>query len=73
MEIEHDAKVKIVDYVCDICGRGTLYCTDTTTMKDDSGDYYTIYTHRCNNCGAMVEIEGFQYPYNRVIPITDIK
>lgn len=68
-----DARVILVNYQCDICKNGLLYCIDKECTKDDEGDYHSIYTHRCPNCGFTIDIEDISYPYPKIIPISNIR
>lgn len=68
-ELYNDGKVIIVNYQCDICNKGIVYCIDSYKMKDDNGDIHIIYTHRCPVCGAVQDLEDIKYPFSKVIPI----
>lgn len=72
-EVCAEAKTLIVNYRCDICGLGILRCVDSTNIQDDNGDWHNINTHTCSYCGNTVDIEDIKYPYNKLVPIEDMR
>ncbi len=72
-EVCCDARVILVNYQCDICHKGLVYCIDSEYMKDDNGDGHMIYTHRCPVCGSTADLEDIKYPFPKIIPAGDIR
>ncbi len=68
-EVATDAKVVIVNYLCDNCHKGLVQCIDSRCEKDDNGDFQTTYTYQCPVCGIVAELDNIKYPYTKIVPI----
>ena len=57
---EEKYKVNIyeVDFKCDVCGKGYMRPLGTVLPS-----YPAQYPHRCNKCGAEMNVIGCTYPY----------
>lgn len=68
MEKVAEAKVLIVENVCDKCGNGL--------MKSHKNIAFTVYPpqypHVCENCGHT-ENYPFSYPYHKLVPIEALR
>lgn len=47
-----------IDYKCDVCGKGYMKPLGTVLWSNPAQ-----YPHRCNNCGAEMNVKGRTYPY----------
>lgn len=61
MEVNYKAIPVWTEYICDICGQGTLVCTNSESISTDDGRDI-VYTHICNHCGAIHEFINIKYP-----------
>lgn len=68
-EVATDAKVVLINYLCDNCNKGIVQCIDSRCEKDDNGDFQMIYTHKCPVCGLVADLENIRYPYAKIIPL----
>lgn len=60
-----DAKVVLVNYICDECGQGVMRCNfKNIALTSHPPKYY----HECTNCGVVVYFDKY-YPYERFEPI----
>lgn len=58
MAIErYEVKTYEVDMKCDICGRGYYRPTGTAVLSSP-----VIYPHKCNVCGAEMNVQGYAFP-----------
>lgn len=64
MEMVAEAKVLIVNQVCDKCGEGS--------MQRDGNEVYMsyppLYPHKCDKCGYKANYNN-SYPFQRIVPI----
>ena len=70
-EVATDAKVIIINYLCDNCNKGFVQCIDSTYEKNDNGDFQSTYTYQCPICGMISELEKIRYPYTKIIPLNN--
>lgn len=72
-EVCVDTRTILVNYRCDNCNEGIVFCEDSYCEKDDNGDYHMLYIHRCPVCGCSAELEDIKYPYPKIIPTGSIR
>lgn len=63
MEKVANARVIVVENVCDKCGKGTMKLHGNTVLLTHPAQY----PHICENCGHT-ENYPFTYPYHRIVP-----
>lgn len=63
MEKVANARVVIVENICDKCGNGKMKPHGNSVLAT----YPPQYPHVCENCGHM-ENYPFTYPYHRIVP-----
>lgn len=63
MEMVAEAKVLIVNQVCDKCGEGIMKYDAESAQVCHIG-----YLHKCNKCGYVKDYP-VRYPYQRIVPI----
>ena len=59
-----DAKVVLVNYICDECGEGVMRRVGDIMFMSNPPKFY----HECTNCGVGVYFDRY-YPYERFEPI----
>ena len=67
-EMEEKCKVNTyeIDYKCDVCGKGYMRPLGTVLPS-----YPAQYPHRCNKCGAEMNVIGHTYPYTVTERVTE--
>ena len=63
MEMVAEAKVLIVNQVCDKCGEGIMEYDAEAAQVCHIG-----YPHKCDKCGWQNSYQ-VRYPYQRIVPI----
>jgi len=62
-EEQHEAKVIIVDYICDVCKEGKMIPTGMVLSS-----YPPQYPHVCNKCGSTTNLKE-TYPTTRFVKV----
>ena len=58
MEEKYKVNTYEIDYKCDVCGKGYMRLTGEVLLTNP-----TRYPHKCNKCGAGMNVIGHTYPY----------
>lgn len=58
MAIErYEVETYVIDYKCDICGKGYYRPIGSVHLTNP-----ITYPHKCDVCGAMIDVRGYTYP-----------
>lgn len=68
MEKVANARVVIVEMICDKCGKGKMRTHGNTVLYT----YPPQYPHICESCGNT-ENYPFTYPYHRIVSIEPLR
>ena len=66
MEEKYKVNTYEIDYKCDVCGEGYMRPLGTVLLSNPAQ-----YPHRCNKCGAEMNVRGHTYPYTVTKRVTE--